>query len=107
LPGGSRKKRPFVIVSSDAFNRNELFRKVMVVHLTSAPRHSGPYDWEVSLPQGTAGLPAASIAKCAEVYTFHKDHLSELVGTLPLDFVHRIDRALAIALALRVPAEPN
>ncbi|MFC1612205.1 type II toxin-antitoxin system PemK/MazF family toxin [Myxococcota bacterium] len=73
----------------------------MVVHLTSVPRRGGPYDWEVELPRGAAGLPFTSIATCAEVYTLFKDNLSELAGTLGHEHVERIDRALSVALALR------
>ena len=49
LPGGSRKRRPFLIVSHDAFNRNERYPKVMVVHLTSVRRAGDDYPWEVEL----------------------------------------------------------
>ena len=102
LPGGSRKRRPFVIVSHDAFNGNERYPKVMVVHVTSVRRRGGPFDWEVELPRGTAGLPRAGTVKCAEVYTIWKNRLEEICGTLPGDVVRRVDRALAVALALPV-----
>ena len=100
MPGGSHKKRPFVIVSADAFNLNERYRKVMVVHLTTATRQGGPYDWEVALPRGAAGLPSASVAKCSEVYTLLKEHLADLCGTLPREYVEKVDAALRVALAL-------
>ena len=102
LPGGSRKRRPFVIVSNDAFNLNQRYPKVMVVHLTTVRRGGGPYDWEVELPRGTAGLPHPSVAKCGEVYTFFKEHLGELAGTLPAADLRRIDHALGVALDLRL-----
>ena len=44
LAGGSRKQRPFVIVSADAFNLNERYPKVMVVHLTSVRRAGKPFS---------------------------------------------------------------
>jgi mRNA-degrading endonuclease toxin of MazEF toxin-antitoxin module len=104
LPGGVRKRRPFVVVSADAFNANPDYPKVMVVHLTSVRRLGGPYPWEVDLPRGAAGLPRASIAKCAEVYTLLKRHLVETSGTLPGEQLDRIDRALAVALSLPLAA---
>ena len=100
MPGGSRKQRPFLIVSADAFNRNERYRKVMVVHLTTMPRVGGPYDWEVELPRGVAGLPSASTAKCAEVYTLLKEQLTGLIGKLPREYRRRVDEALGVALDL-------
>ncbi len=100
LPGGSRKRRPYLIVSLDAFNRNERYRKVMVVHLTTAPRAGEPFRWEVEVPRDVAGLPATSIVKCNEIYTLLKVHLSVLAGTLPRPYVERVDRALVVALGL-------
>ncbi|MFZ5467790.1 MAG: type II toxin-antitoxin system PemK/MazF family toxin [Myxococcota bacterium] len=102
LPGGSGKRRPFLIVSDDAFNTNDRYPKVMVVHLTTVRRGGGPFAWEVELPGGTAGLPRTSTIKCGEVYTLLKNHLSQLVGTLPTEAMHRVDRALAVALSLRM-----
>jgi len=101
LPGGSRKRRPFLIVSHDAFNRNESYPKVMVAHLTSVRRIGGDYPWEVGIPRGAAGLPVSSVAKCGEIYTLLKSHLGERLGMLRSEKMEEIDRALALALALR------
>ena len=60
----------------------------------------GPFSWEVAVPRGVAGLPKASVAKCAEVYTLLKTQLSQRVGTLPPDYLADIDRALSVALDL-------
>jgi mRNA-degrading endonuclease toxin of MazEF toxin-antitoxin module len=100
VPGGDRKKRPFLIVSDDAFNTNDRYLKVLVVHLTSVQRPGGPFDWEVEVPRGVARLPKRSLVKCAEIYTFFKAHLGEVIGTLPLAYVERVDRALAVALGI-------
>jgi len=100
LPGGSHKRRPFLIVSHDAFNRSDRYPKIMVVHLTTVRRIGGDYPWEVELPRGAGGLPVASTAKCGEIYTFLKTHLTELAGALRADHMERIDRALAAALGL-------
>src|SRR5262245_16536625 len=52
IPGEARKRRPFLVVSDDAFNRNDSYEKVLVVHLTTARRGGGPYSWEVEIPRG-------------------------------------------------------
>lgn len=101
LPGGSRKRRPFLVVSHDAFNRNQSYPKVMVVHLTSVRRAGGNYPWEVELPRGAGGLKVASVAKCGEIYTLLKVHLDSLAGTLRAEQMEQIDRAVATALGLR------
>jgi len=72
----------------------------MVVHLTTVHRIGGPYPWEVELPRGSGGLATESIAKCGEIYTLFKSHLSELAGTLRNDQMGEVDRALATALNL-------
>lgn len=100
LPGGSRKRRPFLVVSNDAFNRNDGYPKVMAVHLTTVNRSPGPFRWEVEVPRGVAGLPSASVVKCGEVYTLLKAHLGEYLGALPATYLERVDRALATALGL-------
>jgi len=100
LPGGSRKRRPFLIVSHEAFNRNELYPKVMVVHLTTVRRVEGAYPWEVDLPRGSGGLEVSSVAKCGEIYTLLKSHLTDLSGALRIEHMEQVDRALAVALGL-------
>lgn len=99
LPGIQRKRRPFLIVSHDAFNTNERWTKVMAVHLTTVVR-AGAARWEVQLPRGAGGMRKASVAKCAEVYTLFKDELDEPLGTLPRELMGHVDAALALALAL-------
>ena len=103
LSGGSRKRRPLVVVSHDAFNANALYTKVLVVHVTSVQRPGGPYDWEVDVAGGVAGLRQASVIKCAEIYTLLKSDLGERLGTLPRPMLSRVDQALALALSLPTP----
>ena len=93
-----------LIVSDDVFNRNERYAKVMVVHITSVQRLRGPYDWEVSLPRGTAGLERPSIAKCGEIYTVWKEQLHGPPSTVPHAILDQVDRSLALALSLPQPA---
>lgn len=100
-PGAQRKRRPFLIVSDDAFNANERWTKIVVVHLTSVRRAGGPFDWEVELPRGAANLPVGSVAKCAEPYTLWKSQLGEQIGTLAAEDMARVDGALRVALGLR------
>lgn len=102
MKGGGGKRRPMLVVSDDVFNRNERYPKVMVVHVTSVKRLSGPYDWEVALPRGTAGLKRSSIVKCGEVYTLWKEQLKGPAGTVPASLLRAVDRALAVALSLQL-----
>jgi mRNA-degrading endonuclease toxin of MazEF toxin-antitoxin module len=92
-----------VVVSHDAFNTNERYPKVLAVHVTSVRRPGGPFDWEIDVPRGVAGLQRASVIKCAEIYTLLKADLVTRAGTLPAKLIARVDRALALALALPTP----
>ena len=100
LQGTGQKHRPMLIVSDNAFNANERYPKVMVVHLTSVKRLGGPFDWEVDLPRGTAGMKQRSTIKCGEVYTLWKEQLQGPAGTVPPSLMRKVDRALAVALSL-------
>ncbi len=100
MTGSRGKRRLMLVVSDDIFNRNDRYSKVMVVHVTSVKRLGGPYDWEVELPRGTAGLDRSSIVKCGEIYTLWKDQLQGPVGTVPLAFMGQVDQSLAVALGL-------
>jgi mRNA interferase MazF len=102
MTGSRGKERPMLIVSDDVFDRNESYAKVMVVHITSVQRLRGPYDWEVALPRGTAGLERPSIAKCGEIYTVWKEQLHGSPSTVPRAILDQVDRALALALSLPV-----
>lgn len=98
--GATAKRRPMLVVSDDAFNANERYPKVMVVHLTSVERLGGPFDWEVAIPKGTAGLSRPSVVKCSEIYTLWKELLQGPAATLPPALMRRVDRALGVALNL-------
>jgi mRNA-degrading endonuclease toxin of MazEF toxin-antitoxin module len=100
MSGTGGKRRPMLIVSDDIFNLNDRYPKVMAVHITSVKRLGGPYDWEVELPRGTAGLDRPSVAKCGEIYTLWKDQLQSSVGTIPRATLNQVDQALAVALGL-------
>lgn len=69
------------------------------MHLTTFG-HETSTSWQVAIPRGVAGLPSPSTAKCAEIYTLWKDDLAEVVGTLPREYMSRVDAALGVALAL-------
>jgi mRNA-degrading endonuclease toxin of MazEF toxin-antitoxin module len=83
--------------------------KVLVVHVTTVRRPSGPFSWEVALPAGSGGLPKPGVVKCGEVYTLFKHQLTGVCGTLSREVMARVDRALAVALGLPcgAPAAPR
>jgi mRNA-degrading endonuclease toxin of MazEF toxin-antitoxin module len=97
-----------LVVSDDAFNENESYPKVMVVHLTSVERLGGSFEWEVAIPRGVAGLSRSSVVKCSEIYTLWKEQLQGPAATVPRSLMRSVDAALAIALGLgSTPATPT
>ena len=100
LPGGSRKRRPFLVVFHDAFNRNDRYPTVLAVHVTSVRRPGGPFAWEVALPAGAAGRRKPGVVECGKVYTLLKNQLEAVSGTLDRESMEQVDRALSIALNL-------
>jgi mRNA-degrading endonuclease toxin of MazEF toxin-antitoxin module len=104
MKGSGSKRRPMIIVSDDSFNQNERYPKVMVVHITSVKRLGGPYDWEVTIPRGTARLERSGIAKCSEIYTLWKEQFEGPSGTVSRAIMKKVDRALAVGLSLPFPA---
>jgi len=101
IPGQDQKRRPFLVVSDDVFNRNDAYTKVLVVHLTTVRRTGEPYPWEVEIPRGGGAIPKGSVAKCAEVYTLFKRDLDERIGALSNPTMAEVDHALSVALGLR------
>jgi mRNA-degrading endonuclease toxin of MazEF toxin-antitoxin module len=102
MAGGSRKQRPVLVISSDVFNENRRYPKVVVVHLTSQVHPGAPFLWEVEVPRGGAGLKQMSIAKCAEPYTLLKEMLTQQVGQLSARLMADVDAALGRSLSLRL-----
>jgi mRNA-degrading endonuclease toxin of MazEF toxin-antitoxin module len=92
------KRRPALIVSADSRNRSA--NDVVVIPCsTSAHR----MRWHVSLRRGEGGLPEASMAKCEQVTTLHKDDVDpEELGVLSAARMREIERALLSALAIDV-----
>jgi mRNA interferase MazF len=96
------KLRPVLVISPDV--RNELASDVMVIPCTSrlsiAPTH-------VRLRRGEGGLSTASVLKCEQLTTLHKDdvRLKALGGALSRDRVLEVERAVLRAIGVPVPLE--
>lgn len=67
----------------------------------------GPFAWEVAIGRAVGGMPRASTAKCAEVYTVFKHDLERRVGSLPPETMLLVDRAPGLVLGLGQRARGN
>ncbi len=57
-------------------------------------------DFAVEVPKGVAGLTKDSVVDCGFISTVPKDKLGNTIGTLPLDHMKEVDRALRVSLSL-------
>ncbi|MBM3925926.1 MAG: type II toxin-antitoxin system PemK/MazF family toxin [SAR202 cluster bacterium] len=92
------KTRPAVIVSNDINNRYS--QTVTVVPITGQPSKK-VYPYNAFLPKGAGGLTVASRAKADQIRTVDKVRLLRYRGSLTLEFVSQVQRAVKAHLGLR------
>jgi len=96
------KLRPVLIVSPNV--RNDLASDVIVVpcstRLSAAPTH-------VRLRRGEGGVSEASVLKCEQIATLHKEDIrpQPLGGALPPKRVLEVERAVLRAIGVPIPLE--
>lgn len=92
------KRRPALIVSNDV--NNEYSETVTVLPITGQPAKR-EYPFEVFVPKGVAGLTSDSRIKANQVRTLDKSRLVRLRGSLPPQYLPKVERALKIHLNLK------
>jgi len=102
LPGpnatGPVDRRPYVIVSSNAFNHSRI-RTVIAVVLTSNLRLADA-PGNVSIAAADAGLPKDAVANVAQVVTVEKRFLVKRCGRLSPRTMKVLDNGLRLVLGL-------
>lgn len=96
-----KAQRPAVIVSNDGANAAAARRGaglVTVVPLTTSDAPAKPF--QVAIPAGVAGLPRGGKALAEQVRTVSAARIGPSIGSLPLDYVTRLDEALRRHLGL-------
>lgn len=92
--------RPVVIVSRNAINQYSSV--VVVVPMTSATNIKKLYPYNVLIEVGDGGLTAASVALGGQMRAISKTRLLRKRGTLSLETMQAIERALRITLNLPI-----
>ena len=91
------KKRPAIVISTDALNRHAL--DVCLVPVTTAERRR--FSLRVPIRAGEAGLPSNSWAKCDQVTTVDKTLLLyPPLGKLGSSTLEEIEQRVKLALQL-------
>ncbi len=100
--GTRGKKRPAVVIQSNAYNAT--LRHVVVAEVTSNPRWmSDPacVFIDIATPDGQAtGLHKSGVVSCFHLVTMNLDLLGAPVGSLSVALLGRLNEALKAALEL-------
>lgn len=98
-------KRPVLVVSSDAINRQPLV--VTVVIGTNARNVPRDYPTNVRVAARESGLPMDTVFLCFQVRSLDGSRFFDsttgrpnLMGTMPLDRMREVERALRLVLRL-------
>jgi mRNA interferase MazF len=89
------KRRPALVVSNDI--NNEYSQTVTVLPITSQPAKK-QYPFEVLVLKDAAGLTADSRIKANQVRTVDKHRLVSFKGSLPSEYLPKVEKALKIHL---------
>ena len=99
-PQGSRpgKRRPVLVVQSDAFIRSRLQTVLVAVVTSNTALAVAPGN--VFLPAPAVGLPRDSVVNVTALGTLDREELREPAGQLPLGLMREVEDGLRLVLAL-------
>lgn len=99
-PVGSRpgKRRPVLVVSSDAFNATGLATVIVAVITSNLRLERLPGNTLIT--SIASGLPRDSVVNGSALATVNRWELFGRVGSLPSDLLRTVDRNLRVVLAL-------
>jgi mRNA interferase MazF len=106
--GGRGKKRPVVIVQSDAYN--QILRHAVVAEITTnLTVAAAPSSLliSVSSPDGRAtGLRQDSVVTCLHLVTMSEDRIGKVIGSLSTAALLQLDECLKVALGIGPGSAP-
>lgn len=99
-PRGSKpaKRRPVLVVQSDALNRSRLNTTMAAVISSSTRLAAMPGN--VFLPAASAGLPKDSVVNVTALVTLDKADLEERAGQIPVSLMRDVERGIRAVLDL-------
>jgi len=89
--------RPVVIIQNDAGNKHS--QTVIAAVITSRTTHKAKLPTHCHI-KAQQGLGRDSLVLLEQIRTIDKERLKEYLGTLDSDSMSKIDRALAVSVAL-------
>jgi mRNA interferase MazF len=95
---GPVKRRPVLVIQSDAYNASKLSITLVAVITSNTALAAMPGN--VFLPAVASGLPKDSVLNATAIVTIDKADLDPPVGRLPASLMTDIDRGLRRVLGL-------
>ncbi len=95
---GPAKRRPVLVIQSDAYNRSALATVVVAVITSNTSRASLASN--VFLASGVTGLQRDSVVNTTQLYTLDRDELTDRVGFVAGDLMAQVDQGLRRVLGL-------
>jgi mRNA interferase MazF len=92
------KRRPVVVVQSDAYNASRLATTLVVVVTSNTALAGMPGN--VFLPAAITGLPRDSVVNVTAIVTVDKENLEERAGEVPPAFMREVDQGLRRVLGI-------
>jgi mRNA-degrading endonuclease toxin of MazEF toxin-antitoxin module len=96
----SKRRRPYLVVSSDPWNLEPAYPRVTLCPLTGLERVARRYDTDVILKKNETRLPKDSDPGTPEIYTVFREMLIERVARIPQRKMRRVEHALRLYLSL-------
>ncbi|MCC6327918.1 MAG: type II toxin-antitoxin system PemK/MazF family toxin [Acidobacteria bacterium] len=91
-------KRPVVVVQADKLNKTNIKSVIVVISTTNLRLAKMPGN--VFVERGVGGLRDDAVINVTQVFTLDKLDLLELLGTLPVEKLLKIDAGLAQVFSL-------
>ena len=93
-------RRPVIVVSHDGFNQTLGWKSIIVVPISTSASRGRRGPTVVELPGASTGFPKATFALGHQVTTLDRAKLTRKAGTLPSEFLRRVEEALKAAMDL-------
>ena len=94
------KERPVLVLSDDKHNLNIYYPTVIVAPISTLKATTKKYDTDLWVTAEESGLSEDSRILLAQIQTYLKDELLNLITTLSDDIMEKVDAILALNLGI-------
>jgi len=98
--GISPKERPVLVLSDDNHNLNSYYPTVIVAPISTLKATTKKYDTDLWVTVKESGLSEDSRILLAQIQTYLKDELLNLITMLSEDIMEKVDAILALNLGI-------